>query len=459
MKGIDRFEGIRVAQTSTKSAIRDKQATVAIVGRPNVGKSTLFNRLTGERRAITSDSEGTTRDRIYGTVDWAGYPFAVVDTGGYVPRSDDLLESSIRRQVEVAMEQADVILFIVDATTGITTLDQEIADQLRDQAHRVMVVVNKVDSRERIVESHAFWNLGLGEPVPVSAISGHLSGDMLDKLVERFDTTVEPTYQEPDRISLAVVGMPNVGKSSFVNAILNQEVSIVTQMPGTTRDTVHSDFTYYGQKYRLIDTAGLRKRSKIKEEVEYYSLVRTYQAIEQCSVAIVLVDAEKGFSRRDAEIIRFVLDEKKGLVVALNKWDTVEKSSNTAEILRKEIIHRFPELEYYPFAFISVIQRQRLYKPIKQAAEVFGEWHKELTTRELNEYFQPIVDHTPPPRVKGKFLRIKYITQVHTAPPVFAFFTSQPELFPKNYRRFLEHKIREKWGFTGVPLTLSFRQK
>ena len=448
-----------MATEETKIAVGETLPTVAIVGRPNVGKSTLFNRITGHRRAITSDTEGTTRDRIYGTADWAGYPFSVIDTGGYVPRTEDLLQSSIRRQVEVAMEQADVILFVVDATTGITALDQEIANQLRDETDRVIVAVNKVDSRERMNAIHEFWNLGLGEPVPVSAISGHRSGDFLDKLVERFGSAVQPTYQEPDRISLAVVGMPNVGKSSFVNALLKEEVSIVTHMPGTTRDTVHSDFTYFGRKYRMIDTAGLRKRSKVKEEVEYYSLVRTYQAVEQCSVAIVLVDAEKGFTRGDAEITRYVLDEKKGLVIAFNKWDTVHKTSNTAQEIIRGVTYRFPELEYYPFAFISVLDRQRLYKPVKQAAEVYDERGKEITTRELNEYFQPIIDNTPPPRIKGKFLRIKYITQVKSAPPVFAFFTSQPRLFPENYRRFLEHKIREKWGFTGVPLTLSFRQK
>ncbi|MBS1272048.1 MAG: GTPase Der [Candidatus Marinimicrobia bacterium] len=439
--------------------VLNAELTVAIVGRPNVGKSTLFNRLTGQRRAITSGIEGTTRDRIYGMVTWNGHTFSLIDTGGYIPRSEDQINTTVRRQVDVAMEQADWIIFVVDASTGITTIEQELANKLREQTDRVLVVVNKVDSDNQEMAAHEFWNLGLGEPVPISAESGRKTGDMLDELVRRFPEDTAPGIEDPDRIPLAIVGMPNVGKSSFANAILNQEVSIVTDIPGTTRDTVHSDFAYYGQKYRLIDTAGLRKRSKIAEEVEYYSLIRTYQAINNSSVAIVIVDGNKGFSRRDAEILRYVLDKKKGLVIAINKWDLIEKETNTAKIFQDDIIYRFPELQFYPFAFISVLKRQRLYKPIQQAAEVFEERGKSIKTSALNDYLQPIIDSTPPPRVKGKFIRIKYITQVKSAPPVFAFFVNDPSLIPENYRKFLEHKIREKWGFQGVPLTLSFREK
>ena len=435
------------------------ETSVAIVGRPNVGKSTLFNRLTGQRRAITSKVEGTTRDRIYGQVDWSGSIFTLIDTGGYVPRSQDEINNTVRRQVEVAMEQADWILFLVDASTGITSIEQELANTLREQSERVLVVVNKVDSDKKEVNVHEFWNLGLGEPIPIAATSGRKTGDMLDKLVGRFPGVQSEAPDAPERIELAIVGMPNVGKSSFANAVLNEEVSIVTDIPGTTRDTVHSDFAYYGQKYRLIDTAGLRKRSKIDEEVEYYSLIRTYQAIDTCSVAIVLVDSDKGFSRRDAEIIRYVLDQKKGLVIAVNKWDLVEKTTETAKIFQDDIIYRFPELQFYPFAFISVLKRQRLYKPIQQAAEVFEERGKSLKTSAINDYLLPIIENRPPARIKGKFIRIKYITQVKSAPPVFAFFVNEPSLMPENYRRFLEHKIREKWGFFGVPLTLSFRKK
>lgn len=435
------------------------RSTIAIVGRPNVGKSTLFNRLTGKRQAITSKVEGTTRDRIYGIVDWAGNEFALVDTGGYIPGTTQQINAAVRRQVELAMEQADVILLLVDAQTGITTVEQELAVLLREDARRVVVGVNKVDSEKMEMAVHEFWNLGLGEPIPVSAGSGRMVGDLLDHLVEHLPAKIPAGTQDEERIQLAIVGMPNVGKSSFVNAILNQEVSVVTDSPGTTRDTVHSEFTYFGEKYRLIDTAGLRKRSKIREEIEYYSLIRTHQAIDACSVAIVLVDAAAGFTRQDADIIRAVLDSKKGLVIAMNKWDLVEKDSYTAQRYQNEITHRFPELRHYPFAFISVTKRQRLYKPIQFAAEVFAERGKGISTRELNDYFQPILSQTPPPRVKGKFIKIKYITQVKSAPPVFAFFMNNPELIPENYRRFLQNKIREQWGFQGVPLTFSFRQK
>ncbi|MCF7802988.1 MAG: ribosome biogenesis GTPase Der [Candidatus Marinimicrobia bacterium] len=445
--------------TAQEVPITESSLTVAVVGRPNVGKSTLFNRLTGQRQAITSKIEGTTRDRIYGNVDWAGHTFTIIDTGGYIPRSDEQIDATVRRQVEVALEQADFILFVVDAATGITSVEQELANELRSQAERVLVVVNKVDSDNQALDVHEFWNLGLGEPIGVSAESGRLTGDLLDRLVERFPEKATRPAKDPDRIPLAIVGMPNVGKSSFTNAILNEEVSIVTDIPGTTRDTVHSDFTYYEQKFRLIDTAGLRKRSKIAEEIEYYSLVRTYQAIDSAAVGIVIVDADKGFSRRDAEIIRYVLDKKKGLVIAVNKWDLIEKETNTAKIFQDDIVYRFPELEFYPFVFISVLHRQRLYKPIKLAAKIYEERGKSIKTSALNDYLQEVIDRTPPPRVKGKFVRIKYVTQVKSAPPVFAFFVNDPSLIPEHYRRFLEHKIREKWSFFGVPLTLSFRQK
>jgi len=433
--------------------------TVALVGRPNVGKSTLFNRLTGQRKAITSKVEGTTRDRIYGEVEWAGQYFTLIDTGGFVPRSQDQIVASIRRQIDRALEQADLILFLVDATTGITSIEHELANQLREQAEKILVVVNKVDSNQYESAVHEFWNLGLGEPVPVSAISGRLSGDMLDALIARIPEPSPELIEDPNIINLAVVGMPNVGKSSFVNQILNEEISLVSEIPGTTRDTVNSTFVYFEQKYRLIDTAGLRKRSKIEEEVEYYSLLRTYQAIDTCDVAIVIIDAEKGFTRNDAEILRYVLEQQKGLVIAVNKWDLIEKETNTSHVFTQDIIHRFPELQFYPFVYISVLKRQRLFKPIQLAAEIHLERQKQLKTSELNDYLLPLIENRPPARIKGKFLKVKYIAQVNTAPPVLAFFANDPKLVPENYRRFLEHKIREKWGFTGVPLTLSFRQK
>lgn len=433
--------------------------TVAIVGRPNVGKSTLFNRITGARKAITSGIEGTTRDRVYGTGDWTGHYFHLIDTGGYVPNSDDLIEATVRRQAEVAIEQADLIVFVADASTGITAIDQDLANQLHDQADRVLVVVNKVDSENKSLDVHEFWNLGLGEPVPISAANGRLMGDMLDKLVERLEAVRIPEAVDEDVVQLAVIGMPNVGKSSFVNAVLQEEMSIVTNIPGTTRDTVHSEFVYFGQKYRLIDTAGLRKRSKVTEEIEYYSSLRTYQAIDNCSVAIVLIDAVKGFTKQDASIVRDVIDKHKGLVIAVNKWDLLEKTTDTAKHFVDDMVYKYPELQYYPITFVSAETRLRLFKPIQQAGDAYLERGKGIKTRDLNEYFQPIIDRTPPPEVKGKYLKIKYVTQVKSAPPVFAFFMNRPQLIPMNYRRFLERKIREKWGFFGVPLTLSFREK
>ncbi len=433
--------------------------TVAIVGRPNVGKSTLFNRIAGVRKAITSGIEGTTRDRVYGTGDWIGKNFHLIDTGGYVPNSDDLIEATVRRQAEVAMEQADLILFVVDASTGITAIDQDLANQLHDQAERVLVIVNKVDSDNKALDVHEFWNLGLGEPIPISAVTGRLMGDMLDVLVQRLETVRITEEVDEDSVQLAVIGMPNVGKSSFVNAVLKEEMSIVTDIPGTTRDTVHSEFVYFGQKYRLIDTAGLRKRSKVTEEIEYYSTLRTFQAIDNCSVAIVLIDAVKGFTKQDAAIVRDVIDKHKGLVIGVNKWDLIEKTTDTAKFFVDDMIYKYPELKNYPITFISAETRLRLFKPIQQAGEVYEERGRGITTRELNDYFQPIIDRSPPPEVKGKYLKIKYITQVKSAPPVFAFFMNNPKLVPENYRRFLERKIREKWGFFGVPLTLSFREK
>lgn len=436
-----------------------KLPTVAIVGRPNVGKSTLFNRITGVQQAITSKVEGTTRDRVFGKADWNGKYFNLIDTGGYIPRSDDMIEATVRRQAEVAIEQADLIVLVVDAETGITAIDQDLADQLHDQASRTMVVVNKVDSDTKALAVHEFWNLGLGEPVPTSAATGRQTGDMLDALVERLEAAEIPEDVEDNAIQLAVVGMPNVGKSSYVNAVLQEEMSIVTDIPGTTRDTVHSEFAYFNRRYRLIDTAGLRKRSKISEEIEYYSTLRTYQAIDNCSVALLIIDAVKGFTSQDAGIVRDVLDKKKGLVITINKWDLVEKTTDTAKHFVDEIVYRYPELQYYPITFISAKTRLRLFKPIQQIAEVYDERGRSIKTRELNNYFQPIWDHSPPAQIGGKYLKIKYVTQVKSGPPVFALFVNNPRLMPENYRRFLERKIRERWGFTGVPITLSFREK
>ncbi|MDP4229537.1 MAG: ribosome biogenesis GTPase Der [Bacteroidota bacterium] len=431
---------------------------VAIVGRPNVGKSTLFNRLVGERRAITESISGVTRDRIYARADWAGRDFLVIDTGGIVPDSQDIFEREIRRQAEIAISEAAVILFVVDVTSGIHPLDQEIAEMLRKSGKKVLLIANKVDTQERDeMLRNEFYALGLGEPLAASAISGRGVGDFLDELNKALPE--DSGGDEEGVMKLAIVGKPNVGKSSYVNALLGEERTIVTPVAGTTRDSIHTSYTYYGKQLTLIDTAGIRRKKYINDALELYSIVRTMKAIEECDVALVIVDATQGVNNQDAKILNDVVDARKGLVLVVNKWDAIEKDTNTAVKFEKEVRDMLRTIDFIPIVFISALTHQRHTKPLEVALQVYEDRKKRIETRDLNEFLLPEIERVPPPSVMGRDLRINYITQVNTEPPVFAFFSNHPDLIPEAYKRYLENRLREKYGFKGVPVSFIFRKK
>ncbi|MDP4220255.1 MAG: ribosome biogenesis GTPase Der [Bacteroidota bacterium] len=431
---------------------------VAIVGRPNVGKSTLFNRLVGERRAITESISGVTRDRIYARADWAGRDFLVIDTGGIVPDSQDIFEREIRRQAEIAISEAAVILFVVDVTSGIHPLDQEIAEMLRKSGKKVLLIANKVDNQERDeMLRNEFYALGLGEPLAASAISGRGVGDFLDELNKALPE--DSGGDEEGVMKLAIVGKPNVGKSSYVNALLGEERTIVTPVAGTTRDSIHTSYTYYGKQLTLIDTAGIRRKKYINDALELYSIVRTMKAIEECDVALVIVDATQGVNNQDAKILNDVVDARKGLVLVVNKWDAIEKDTNTAVKFEKEVRDMLRTIDFIPIVFISDLTHQRHTKPLEVALQVYEDRKKRIETRDLNEFLLPEIERVPPPSVMGRDLRINYITQVNTEPPVFAFFSNHPDLIPEAYKRYLENRLREKYGFKGVPVSFIFRKK
>ncbi len=433
---------------------------VAIVGRPNVGKSTLFNRIIGERDAIVDPKSGVTRDRHYGSAEWNGRRFTIIDTGGYVPDSDDVFETAIREQVQIAIEEADVIVFVVDAVTGVTPMDIEIAKILRRSKKKVILAVNKIDNEKLEAHLLQFYELGLGEPFAISALHGRKVGDFLDEVVRDFPEETEELIEEnKNQIKVAIVGQPNVGKSSFVNAILGENRVIVSDMPGTTRDSIDTVFEYNGTEFVLIDTAGLKKRSKIKESIEFYSAVRALKAIERCDVAVVMLDATCGLERQDLRIIGEAADLKKGIIIAVNKWDLIEKDSNTALEYEHALRSRLNVFDYVPILFISAKTRKRVFKVLELAKVVNDERNKRIKTSELNRVLFPIVKETPPPAVSGKEIKIKYVTQVKASPPVFAFFANFPDDIPEHYKRFLENKIREHFGFVGVPLTIVFKKK
>lgn len=433
---------------------------LAIIGRPNVGKSTLYNRIVRKRDAIVDDQPGVTRDRKYADADWNGVDFTLIDTGGYLPDSENLIHKAVLNQVHQVIAEADVIAFMVDVTTGVTSIDQEIAKVLKKSNKQVLLTVNKVDNETREFELGEFYKLGLGEPIPVSAISGRRTGDFLDEVVKRFpDTKSKSSESEEPEIKIAVVGKPNVGKSSFVNAVLGQDKLIVTDIPGTTRDAIDTPFTYYGHRFLLIDTAGLRKRSRVKEPVEYFSTVRSLASIQRCDVAVIIVDAQDGITDQDKTVIKEAVQFKKGMVLAINKWDLIEKNSQTAIEFEKQIKESIPYLNYMPIIFISALTHQRVFKVVEIASSIFQERTKKIKTSELNDFFEPIIQTTTPAAVGGKEIKIKYVTQVKTSPPVFAFFCNHPTLIKDNYRSFLENKLRERFGFFGVPLTFVFRRK
>ncbi|MBN2424659.1 MAG: ribosome biogenesis GTPase Der [Calditrichaceae bacterium] len=432
--------------------------TVAIVGRPNVGKSTLFNRLIGKRKAIVDDQPGVTRDRIYDIVEWSGQQFALIDTGGYLPESSQLMDAAIKEQVDIAVDESDLVLFLVDAQTGITEVDEQIARRLQKSGKDVVVAVNKIDSDREDQENHQFYRLGLGDPVPVSAMTGRQSGDLLDvviKKIKKYQYDDEPA----DQIKLAIIGRENVGKSSLVNMLLNQNRAIVTEIPGTTRDSIDINLNYQKRSYLLIDTAGLKKKRKIRENILFYSNLRTRRSIQRADVVIYMVDIQEGISRQDIMVLAEAAAQRKGLVLALNKWDLIEKDYKTSRELEKDINDKLGVLKYIPKIFISVLDKQRLYKAIDLATEVYEERKKRIPTSELNDFFLPLIKANTPPAVKGKEIKINYVTQVQANPPVIVFYGNHPELIVESYQRFLENQMRRKFGFSGVPLLISFRKK
>jgi GTP-binding protein len=432
---------------------------VVIVGRPNVGKSTLFNRLIGNREAIVHDQSGVTRDRNYGDVEWNGKFFRLIDTGGYVPESKDQFETAIREQVEIAINESDAILFVVDAKAGITVMDEEIARMLRNSNKKFYTIINKVDSEKYENNVHEFYSLGIGELYDVSAIVGRKIGDLLDLITENFTYTVED-HEGDTRLKIALVGRPNVGKSSITNALLGVDRSIVTNVPGTTRDSIDSILKYYGEEIVLIDTAGLRRKSKIEETVEFFSSVRTLKAIAECDVAIIMIDAQIGLEHQDLKIIDEAVRRRRGIIIAVNKWDLIEKDTNTAKEHEKQIREKISSFEYIPLIFTSALTKQRIFKLIELSKKIQAERVRKIPTSELNDVLLEEIEKTPPPSTgTGKEIKIKYITQVGDHYPIFLVFSNFPKYIPDNYRKFLERLIRKHFGFEGVPFTISFKEK
>jgi GTP-binding protein len=431
---------------------------VAIVGRPNVGKSTLFNRLIGERRAIVDAESGVTRDRTYGKSVWNGVEFTVIDSGGYIRGSEDVFEAEIRKQVVIAIEEASVILFVVDVADGIVPADEAVAELLRKSEKPVILVVNKVDNHQRQEDAVEFYNLGLGGFFCVSGINGSGTGELLDDLVTHLNTDgAEPDVSELPRF--AIVGRPNVGKSSFTNALLGQERNIVTDVAGTTRDAIHSRYTGFGFDFMLIDTAGIRRKKSVHEDLEFYSVMRSIKAIENCDVCILMIDASIGLEGQDLNILGLAQKNHKGIVILVNKWDLVEKDTNTAKEYTAAIHERIAPFTDVPILFVSVLNMQRIHKALETAVEVYHNRNRRVPTRELNEYILPVIEGNPPPMTKGKMIRIKFVTQLPTHFPAFAFFCSNPQYLREDYKRFLENKLREQYDFSGVPMEIYMRRK
>jgi GTP-binding protein len=436
-----------------------KNPIVVIVGRPNVGKSTLYNRILGKKDAIVDDFSGVTRDRNYGEADWAGKNFRLIDTGGYVPQSEDLFEKAIREQVEIAVEEADAIIFLVDCRTGLTPIDMEIAGLLRQSGKKYFLVVNKVDSEKFEASAAEFYSLGVDTVYDVSAIGGRKIGDLLDVVTADFDPLSDEELSD-DRLKIAIVGRPNVGKSSLTNALLGYDRSIVTNIPGTTRDSIDSVLKYYGKDVILVDTAGLRKKKRVEESIEFYSTIRTLKSIAECDVAIVMVDAVLGVEKQDQKIIDEAVARRKGIILAVNKWDLVEKATNTARDNETIIREKIGSIDYLPIVFISALTKQRIYKMLDLAFQVKEERRKTISTAKLNDVLLEEIKRTPPPATSnGKEVKIKYITQAAGTYPVFLFFANYPKEIADHYKKFLERTIRKHFGFIGVPISMSFKEK
>jgi GTPase len=430
---------------------------IAIVGRPNVGKSTLFNRLVKSRQAIVEETAGVTRDRHYGKSDWNGIEFSVIDTGGYVEGSDDVFEEEIRRQVGLAITEADIILFMVDVKEGLTGMDRDVALMLRKSRKKIFLVANKVDNTYRTFDVNEFYELGLGQVYGVSSINGSGTGELLDDLVKEFKDTVAADI--PDLPRIAVVGRPNVGKSSLINALLGQERHIVTPIAGTTRDTIFTPYNSFGFEFLLVDTAGLRKKGKVTDNIEFYSVMRAIRAIEQSDVCLLMIDAGEGLEGQDLNILSLIEKNHKGVVILVNKWDLAEKENNTMRDMEAYIKSRTAPLTDIPVVFTSVLNKQRIYKSMEWARQVYENKNRQVPTAKLNDLLLPIIQATPPPQAKGKHVKIKYITQLKMHYPTFAFFCNTPQYIKEPYARFLENKLRENFNFTGVPIQIFFRQK
>lgn len=431
---------------------------VAIVGRPNVGKSTLFNRLIEQRKAIVDETAGVTRDRNYGKGQWNGVEFSVIDTGGYVVNSDDIFEAEINKQVHLAIDEADVILFLTDVEAGVTDLDDAIASILRRGKKPVLVAVNKVDNNNRIVDAQEFYSLGLGEIYCISSMTGSGTGDLLDVLVENFPKKEEED-EEHELPYLSVVGRPNVGKSSFINALIGEERNIVTNIAGTTRDSIHTRYNKFGHDFMIVDTAGLRKKGKVSEDLEFYSVLRSVRTIENSDVCLLMIDATRGVEAQDMNIFNLIIKNKKGVVILVNKWDLIEKDTHSTKKFTEEIQNRIAPFTDVPIIFISALTKQRVHKALETAVEVFERRQQKVKTSELNEVLLEAIEAYSPPAVKGKFVKIKYVTQLPSPTPSFAFFANLPQYIKEPYKRYLENKIRENFNFTGVPIQIYFRQK
>ncbi len=431
---------------------------VAIVGRPNVGKSTLFNRLTGRRKAIVDSESGVTRDRHYGKAEWNGREFPVVDTGGYITDSGDLFEEEIRKQISIAIDEADVIIFVLDVLSGITDIDEYFAGILRKTDKKVIPAVNKVDNSERYYDSSLFYRLGLGEIYPVSAINGSGTGELLDAVVKELPEKEAPE-EEDDLPRFAIIGRPNVGKSSLLNSLLGEERNIVTPQSGTTRDSIYSRFNKFKYDFYLVDTAGLRKKTRVRENIEFYSVLRSIRVIENSDVCLLMIDALQGIESQDVNIFNLVKRNNKAVVILVNKWDMVEKSSNTARDYTKALKERITPFDDVPVLFISAVNRQRIFRVLETAVKVYDNYRRRIPTHALNKLVQEAVENFHPPSARGRYIRIKYATQLPSRSPAFVFFCNYPEYVKDPYKRYLEHRIRENFDFCGVPLQMYFRKK
>ncbi len=429
---------------------------VAIVGRPNVGKSTLFNRLIGKKQAIIDDVSGVTRDRQYGEADWNGKSFIVVDTGGFVQGSDDVFEKAIRDQVHIAIEEAGAIIFMVDFETGETDLDSKVAKMLRQSNKNVILVVNKIDNASRFIEAQEFWGMGFKHTHFLSSISGSGTGEILDDLMPMI---TEPETLNTDLPKIAIIGQPNVGKSSYTNVLLGEERNIVTDIAGTTRDSIHTRYNLFNKEFYIIDTAGIRKKQKVNEDLEFYSVMRAIRAIEEADVCALLIDAQTGIEAQDMSIFRLVQKRNKGIAIFVNKWDLVDKETNTARDFEAEVKERLAPFNDVPVIFISALEKTRIFKSIEVLLDIYENKQKKIMTSKLNDVMLPIIEKTPPPSYRGKMIKIKYITQLHASHPVFGFFCNYPDHILESYKQFLENQMRKNFDFSGVKISIVFKEK